>query len=220
MQWRGLDISVFAIGDDSPLTTAEAAAVLSAEDHARAARFHFDADRDRWMRSRALLRISLAEKLGSSELAFCYGENGKPALAPISGGSQTPLHFNLSHSGDFAAIAAGDKTVGVDIEQWRNDLPVTELASYGFRTDESASLLESSQPLPLFYRLWTAKEAVMKCTGLGMSLPPASIIVRNSNGMAQRIDAGETFNIFAYSVTGAWTLSAATRQFPAAAAAR
>lgn len=211
-QWRGVDISVFATGDGS-LSAAGSLTLLNDEEQSRAARFHFPADRDRWMRSRALLRMSLAQRLGvdARAIAFRCGPNGKPELQEQAA---VPLRFNLSHSGDYVAVAISAEQVGVDLEQWEGSLPVIELAEHEFRPDESAAISESAEPHLLFYRLWTAKEAVMKCTGFGLSLPPASIIVRGSSGTAHRIDADEKFDIFAHSAPGAWTLSAATRSFP------
>src|SRR5687768_2613958 len=63
MPWREAVLTVFATGDDSPLTLDNATAVLRADELARAGRFHFAADRERWIRSRALLRLCLAHRL-------------------------------------------------------------------------------------------------------------------------------------------------------------
>ncbi len=214
-QWRGVDVQVFDIGDESPLSLANAGALLNDEEKARARKFHFDPDRNRWMRSRVLLRLCLAMRLeiNAGDVRFCCGVNGKPELSP--GGSGPPLSFNLSHSGDFAAIAIGAEPVGVDIESWNDDLPVADLADHAFRPEESAAIRSCAEPRLLFYQLWTAKEAVMKCTGLGMSLPPASIQISGEPGGglygAARLDQEESFELFAHNHPGAWVLSAARR---------
>ena len=181
-QWRGLDLVVFSIGEESPLPLADAGALLNAEEKSRARKFHFDHDRNRWMRSRALLRLSLAARLGMNggDIHFCCGVNDKPELAPDAG--SRPLGFNLSHSGDFAAISTGLEPVGVDIESWRDDWPVADLAEHAFSPEECSAIRSSTGPFLLFYQMWTAKEAVMKCTGLGMSLPPASIQISGEPG--------------------------------------
>ncbi len=91
---------------------------LSSDELARAARFHFERDRTRFSVARAALREILAHYLGTSpaEIAFVYGDHGKPALAPPYG----DLRFNLSHSHDLAlcAVARGSE-VGVDVERIR-----------------------------------------------------------------------------------------------------
>ena len=228
-QWLGMEISVFATGDDSPQSLADAAAVLNDEEKSRAARFHFAADRERWMRSRALLRRTLSVRLGTdpSGLQFITAANGKPALMQkafgmigsadesAEGNLRIPLEFNLSHSGSFAAIAVSTEPVGVDIEAWKEDLPVADLAAHEFRKDESAAIGNSSEPHLLFYRLWTAKEAVMKCTGLGLSLPPASIQIHGDPGFgnctALRLDVQEAFDVLIHDIPGVWALSASRR---------
>ena len=206
---------MFGIGEESPLLPADAGALLNDEEKSRARRFHFDPDRDRWMRSRALLRLCLSGRLGihAGDLQFRCGVNGKPELSP--GGSVPPLSFNLSHSGDFAAIATGLEPVGVDVESWKDDLPVADLAAHAFRPEECSAIRASTEPRRLFYQLWTAKEAVMKCTGLGMSLPPVSIQISGEPGgglySAARLDQEESFELFAHNHPGAWVLRAARR---------
>lgn len=74
-----------------------------------------------------------------------YGPYGKPFLA--NGGPE----FSLSHAGEYVILVTHDTPVGVDIE------PITP------EHDEA------------FLREWTAREAIMKLTGLGLQLGPESI---------------------------------------------
>lgn len=46
-------------------------------------------------------------------LQAAYGPKGKPYIR------QVPWHYNLSHSGDYAALAVSDAPVGIDIQQMR-----------------------------------------------------------------------------------------------------
>src|SRR5437763_6101288 len=64
-----------------------------------AERFVFQADRQRWIRSRSILRMLLGSYLGADPLglSFSVSEAGKPVVAGIS--------FSLSHSGDMALYA-------------------------------------------------------------------------------------------------------------------
>jgi len=98
------------------------ASLLSEDEEARAARFRFDADRLRWTQARSALRRILASFSGSdpTEIAFTYGENGKPAAGGIE--------FSLSHTGPWAMIAvSGDVPVGIDIEQIRENVEIRKL---------------------------------------------------------------------------------------------
>ena len=56
--------------------------ILSADERARATRFHFSRDRQYFTATRALLRTILANYVGSDpkELVFRYSDKGKPSL--------------------------------------------------------------------------------------------------------------------------------------------
>jgi 4'-phosphopantetheinyl transferase len=217
--WRGVDIRVFTTGEGSPVSLEDAAGLLNKDEHARAARFHFPVDRERWMRSRALLRLCLAERLNSRPEEVCFNTDhfGKPLVDPFPAEG---LHFNLSHSGDFAAVAMAGEPVGVDIERWQEDLSVVELAEFEFQPSEAAFIRRSAEPHRSFYQLWTAKEAVMKCCGAGLLLPPGCVGIGLSGGApvtAERMEfdlpdfpqAMKHFHLTSHDVRGQWTLTTA-----------
>ncbi len=203
---------MFSIGEEAALSLAEATDVLNGEERARAARFHFEADRAHWMRSRALLRMGLAERLGMAAQAveLVAEAGGKLRLHGTA-----RLEFNLSHSGDLMALAFHEVPVGIDIEVWQPDLPAADLAGHEFRPEEAAAIRASAEPRRLFYQLWTAKEAVMKCTGLGMSLSPAAIVVQGDAARRTDVEPAEAFALFAYEEPGRFTLAAAHPVSPA-----
>lgn len=119
----------------------------------RAAKLLSDKARRRWVASRWALRGVLARYTGRepAEVELRFGERGKPMLA----GPDTPLRFNLSHSGELALIAvATEREVGVDVQ------------TIGAKPAE-------------FYAEWTRREAVAKCHGVGLwaPLPDAPVAV-------------------------------------------
>ncbi len=219
--WCGVDLRVFTTGGDSRLLLDAAASVLSGDEQERAARFHFQNDRERWMRSRALLRLVLGERLGlnAQALEFKTGTYGKPSLNR-QGDRMSPLHFNLSHSGEYAAVAVSEQPVGVDIESWNPGLDVHEIAGFSFHSDEAEAVRHSSEPERLFRQLWTAKEAVMKCHGQGMQIAPRSVRLEFREGFpaaAERMDFDpedfpdwtKHFQLTSHEMPGQWTLAAA-----------
>lgn len=147
-------------------------AVLSPAEQARAAAFAFETPRNRFIQCRAALRRLLAAHLGTSatELDIEYGRYGKPELPNGSG-----LQFNVSHCENLAVMAlASVHRVGVDIERVRPLADMQSLANARFSPNEIAALaaVEPEHRTHAFFTCWTRKEAFIKATGEGFSLPP------------------------------------------------
>jgi phosphopantetheinyl transferase len=107
----------------------------------------------RWVASRWALRSVLGRYLERepAEIELRFGSRGKPMLAA----SNSPLRFNLSHSGELALIAvAGEREVGIDVQR------------IGAKPAE-------------FYAGWAQREAIAKChgTGLWAPLPDAPVAI-------------------------------------------
>lgn len=147
---------------------------LDAIEKARADRFYRVVHRDRFTVGRATLRQILAAYAGNTPEAVCfsYGASGKPELASCDQGQD--LHFNLSHTGDFGACAvARGAALGMDIEALRPCPDFLKIAKRFFAPDEVAALesLPERDQLPGFYQCWTAKEALVKAWGAGLTVP-------------------------------------------------
>jgi 4'-phosphopantetheinyl transferase len=174
-------------------------ALLASDESARASRFHFLRDRQRFVAGRALLRTILAGYLSADpkEINFCYSKREKPSLGPPH--SVSNIRFNLSHSGGIALFAfTRHREVGVDVEQVRGDSDVDAISRRFFSAHEQhqlASFTPEERPAA-FFRCWTRKEAYIKATGDGLALPLSQfdVSLRASNGNAllhTRPDASE-----------------------------
>lgn len=148
---------------------AAALARLSADELARARRFVFERDRQRFIAAHAALRQLLGQHTGhpSETLRLMAGRFGKPAMAPAG------LHFNLSHSQGIGlvALSTGDEP-GVDVE-WVRPMPdALALAAAYFSPTEHAALAACPEPLRdrAFFVCWTRKEACLKAIGIGLDL--------------------------------------------------
>ena len=163
---------------------------LSPDESNRASRFHFVADRQRFVASRALLRTILGCYLAiePKSLSFIYSQKEKPSLAP--GSASSGITFNISHSGGIALFAfARKREIGVDVEQVRCDFEVEAIASRFFSSHEQEQLrsLPEEKKFESFFRCWTRKEAYIKATGDGLSLPlhqfDVSVVRENGNAL-------------------------------------
>ena len=173
--------------------------ILAVDELERAKRFRSSRDRQYFTATRALLRVLLGSYVGCDpgQLVFGYGEKRKPFLK--SCGGSDPVEFNLSHSGSRALLAfTRGRDIGVDIEQIRNNLEYDTLALRFFSPAEQRELaaLGSPEKGRGFFRCWTRKEAYIKATGAGLSLPldtfDVSISAREQNALlATRPHPGE-----------------------------
>ena len=165
--WR---VDLEAVG----ATEARWQAVLSSDESTRAARFHFAVDRQRYVATRALLRMILARylEMDPKDVSFSYSKEEKPTLTSPHNGIE--VTFNVSHSGGIALLAfARRREIGVDVEQVREDFDVDAIARRFFSTHELEQLaaVPNEKKFEAFFRCWTRKEAYIKATGDGLSLP-------------------------------------------------
>ena len=138
---------------------------LNASELNRADRFHKDIDRNRFIIYRSILKIVLAAytKLDVKNIYLDYHENKKPYLT-----SHPWLHFNLSHSEDYAVIAISGKEVGIDIEYIAEDFNFTQILSDIFDYQEILNIENAIDNNQSLYTSWTRKEAISKALGKGI----------------------------------------------------
>ncbi len=147
---------------------------LDADERARAARFVFERDRQRFIAAHGMLRRLLAACLGAApaSLRFRTLAQGKPVLtgSPDAEG----LHFNLSHSHGWGLLGATRRApLGVDIELVREVPEWQAIARTNFAPSETAQCLAlpvAAQPHG-FFATWVRKEAFIKACGAGLSMP-------------------------------------------------
>lgn len=147
--------------------------VLTEEERARAARFHFERDRRHFISGRGILRNLLGRYAGTSpgEIRFEHAQYGKPHL---DSGINSRLRFNLSHSHGFALLAVTlEREIGIDIEKVRPEVATEQIAEDFFSETEVRTLrsLPETEQATAFFTCWTRKEAYIKARGEGLSFP-------------------------------------------------
>lgn len=154
---------------------------LLPEEIERGARFVAARDQLRFRWRRVALRSLLAKQIDVDPTAIRYsvGAWGKPSLEMSELKGQT-LWWNLSDSDDSVLIAittAG--MVGVDIERHREIRELESLAESIMHPEEweAWNSLHSAERKQAFFHLWSAKEAVVKSVGYGLSLAPRDLNV-------------------------------------------
>jgi len=148
--------------------------ILSPDECARADRFHFPRDRNRFTVARGSLRTILGRYLkhNPEQLSFSYSQFGKPALVDHPDAHE--LSFNLSHANELALLAVTRaRAIGVDIEFIRPEFASAEIAERFFSSHEVAELraLPAATQREAFFNCWTRKEAYIKAIGEGLSMP-------------------------------------------------
>jgi 4'-phosphopantetheinyl transferase len=99
------------------------------------------------------------------------------------------IDFNISHSaGGAVCVLTAQGRVGIDLER----VKPTGLPDFQawFTRKEWAAVTAANEPLREFYRLWTAKESVLKADGRGLSLSPLDVAL---NGETATLDGRRWF---------------------------
>ena len=126
----------------------------------------------RFIARRGILRVILGLYLDlpPHEVQIIYNAHGKPLLAPDL---SPPLQFNLSDSGELAALAVGiGHPLGIDIERLRplpdGDALAVDVLSV--QQVEHCNRADAATRANIFFRLWTRREAITKAEGFGLQL--------------------------------------------------
>lgn len=144
---------------------AELEALLSDDERARAARFRFEQDRERYIAGHAMMREILARHLDAepTELRFARAEFGKPYVL----GSR--LRFNFSDTKDAVLLATADEQeIGIDLETMTRTVDHRAVSEHYFTPAETEDIGRARDEKRRFLELWTRKEAVLKASGVGI----------------------------------------------------
>ena len=103
---------------------------------------------------------------------FGYHANGKPYLINYPG-----IQFNLSHSKDVVVCYVSDQEVGIDVEaicEYDDDLAQAICNEKEYQWVQNFSDL--CVKARMLTELWTRKESVVKCLGMGLEVDPKDIM--------------------------------------------
>ena len=144
-------------------------AAASAERRQRADRYRRKEDALRCLAAGALLQHAL----GTVEYTVTKGPFGKPYIK-----GNDSFYYNLSHSGNWVAIAYGDTEVGIDVEKICLDAGKEDIARRYFTPDEQAYVFDTKALAPQrFFEVWTGKESYLKYLGTGLEKNLASFSI-------------------------------------------
>jgi 4'-phosphopantetheinyl transferase len=146
--------------------------LLSDDERARLARLKGRAA-CRFLGSRVLLRTELGRRLSLAprDVPIRIGVHGKPGLDPACG----HLFFNLAHSGDHVLLGMSTRApIGVDVEMG-DRCPQSVARRFPVRERTALARLHGPARRRAFGRLWAAKEACVKCSGRGGSIPAVEV---------------------------------------------
>lgn len=127
--------------------------------------------------------------------------NGKPYFPQIP-----QIRFSISHSGGFWACVFHEKEIGLDIEDpmiRRETIPLDRLAKRYFSPEEQEFCKEKD--LKAFLKIWTRKEAYLKCMGTGIAGGLSGFSVVSDDALKAIINERELYdlaNLSGFSDTG------------------
>ena len=133
----------------------------------KAERYRFEDDKKRCVLGGLLMR----DFLGDTRIY--ENENGKPV-------AENGICFNLSHSGEYVLFTVGEEQIGCDIEMLKT-VPFEKMGKIVFCENEMNKIKSSPDKPGEFFKLWTKKEALLKCMGEGFHRPAKSVDVSSDS---------------------------------------
>jgi 4'-phosphopantetheinyl transferase len=155
--------------------------------------------------ARYLLHKATGEPLPDE--AFTTGDKGKPAHDGFRG-----IHFNITHSGEWVAVALSSGCVGVDVERMRK---IPDGVARRFFSETENQWLDSTKTeaerKDIFFTLWTLKESFLKAIGKGLTKSLSSFTIeKKGNDQFELEQDQETrgFKLYTFEFRDGYKLSA------------
>ncbi len=178
---------------------------VNAKRREKALRYRSKEDRCRSLAAGLLIREGLLREGISYETAqFGDTEYGKPFL------KDGAVHFNCSHSGDYAVAVFCSREVGIDVEHGarllgeKGQTQMQRIAGRAFTANEREQLANRKGDARRreFLRLWTCKESYAKAAGLGLRME------------LSRIDTAKTGYFYTETIENDYVASVCTLEEP------
>lgn len=153
---------------------------VSLERREKAERIQIPSGRALSLGAALLLREALIREGIEEDPKIVTGNKGKPYLK-----DHPEVFFNLSHAGTRVMCVVAPCEAGCDVEKIK--AAHQEIADRFF-TKEEAEVIRSAaekEKAPIFTEIWTAKESLLKATGIGIGLGLDGFSVMDPKGHAK-----------------------------------
>jgi 4'-phosphopantetheinyl transferase len=163
----------------------------------RVERLKHEKEKLRSLTAGLLLRYCYCKHEGEFEswgrVTIKEGQYGKPFIE-----GDKDFLYSLSHSGEYVLCAVDNMEIGADIQVM--DEKRTNIAGRFFHESECERINNSPHDLKTkeFYKIWTAKESVVKLSGRGMGEGIKHLVTNKRCDIIDNIKNNETFNIKIY----------------------
>lgn len=143
--------------------------LLSDSETATYHQYHKAEDAANFITGRVLVRLLLSRLNNClpEDIVILPGKYNKPVALHRYTRALEISCFNISHHANVVVIAIARVPVGIDIEMI-DDTDYTCMIKDTCTAKEIVFLQQGTFPAELFLRLWTRKEAVLKCIGTGL----------------------------------------------------
>jgi 4'-phosphopantetheinyl transferase len=133
-------------------------------------------DAERSLLAESMVRYVLVAEYGLEAKGLSFGANqyGKPHVVGC------PVHYNVSHSGNWVVSGFDDLPLGIDVEEIKR-LNFDIARRFFSQVEYEYIMAQPEQDRSLcFFDFWTYKESVIKAEGKGLSMPLDSFTVKIS----------------------------------------